>query len=121
VSGTDGVKAPSCLGFQDDKDATCPSGTAADWEYNFKMKRAGTITSLMANAQREAGAGNTNTYRVLVNGVAVMSCTISGATETACQATGSVALVSGDYIQVDFKETTGNAPDGGHKVHVTIN
>jgi hypothetical protein len=50
----------------------------------------------------------------------VISCTITGAAEVACETSGAIPVVDGDFIQVSFNETTGNAPDGGVKTYVTI-
>jgi hypothetical protein len=126
VGGTDGNKAGSCLPHEEGNTAPSGSGncpTGRDFNYAYEVVNAGTITSLWAEAETApGGAANTNitTISVLKNGIAVMSCTITGTTQFACETTGTVAVTTGDFIAVKVDETTGNAADSHWKSYVTI-
>lgn len=53
------------------------------------------------------------------DGTAVLSCTATG-TATACEATGSVGVADGDFLQFRIQETTGNPATVEWKGYVTL-
>jgi hypothetical protein len=112
VTGTDGSKVGKCIGHDENAFANCPVGR--DFTYSYEVAAAGTITSLWAST--DANQAGLTTVNVLKNGSVVMTCT---PTAFACETTGNVSVVAGDFIQVQIDET-GNPPDGGWKAYVLI-
>jgi hypothetical protein len=108
-----------CLGHQEDNHAACPSGTAANFTYNYEVRvAAGTISALWAATDVTPAAGKSWVVNVRKNGTSVLSCTVS-AGETACAASGSVAVTAGDFLQVVLTTANG-AANRKWKTYVTI-
>jgi hypothetical protein len=112
------ANSPICLGHEENNAATCPSGTADNFIYNYKVKAAGTLTSLHVDSSK-AQTGSGATVSVLQNGTAVMSCTVVSG-DTACEASGSVPIAVNDHLQVQVTNNTGAANNAAWKTYVTI-
>jgi hypothetical protein len=89
----------------------------------YDVRTAGTVTALWAETDAPGGT-NVVTITVRKNGSTTagdfISCTVTG-TETACEATGSIAVVDGDFLTVIYKETVGNPADKPAKAYVVLN
>ena len=109
-----------CLGHQDDKNAACPAGTAANFIYNYQVVTPGVLTRLWAELEVAPAVGTAWTVTVRVNGVATtLTCPITAGL-VACESAGAVAVVTGDQVQVLVQETLGNPTNTKFKTYVTF-
>jgi hypothetical protein len=88
--------------------ATCPTGNAANFTYNFVVTSATTISNLYAQFGAAPGTSNTYTAHVRDNGTSVMSCSVTGTTATACSNSTATAVAAGHFIQVQFIRSGGS-------------
>jgi hypothetical protein len=88
-----------------------------NFDIAYKVKAAGTLTSLWAEDDKpQTGSGAT--VSVLLNGTAVVSCTVT-AGDSACETSGSLAIAVNDHLQVRITTNTGGAT-AKWKTYVTI-
>lgn len=89
--------------------ATTAQATRTDAE---SLALAQTIDGMTCKWQVAAGSGATRVCNLMVNGSPAMTCSITGTTQTACNATGTVAVNDNDKLVYEDDPTTGSAPAG---------
>jgi collagen type I alpha len=116
------VATGECLSFAEVNTgaASCPSGTAASFDYNYEVRATGTLDALWAELQTAPGTGKTWTVNVRKNGTSVMSCEITG-TAVTCETSGSVALAAGDFLQVNVTTAAGGSGAASTKWKIIVN
>ena len=109
-----------CLGHQQDANAACPAGSAANFTYNYQVVTPGVLTRLWAELAVAPGTGETWVVTVRVNGAGTtLTCTILTG-QVACEAAGAVAVTTGNQVQVNVTETLGNPTNTAFKTYVTF-
>lgn len=93
-----------------------PGGESATSDNgSFMMNRAGNLTGTRIKSTLAPGAGQTYTYNILKNGVAVESHVLSGASATEVISTSVFSHVAGDHYRVQLV-TSSTAATASHRV-----
>ncbi len=111
-----------CIAHQTSDHANC-AGNVHDFVYTYDVKAAGTISSIWAEINTAPSGTAAWTVTVRKNGLTTagnsLSCTITGPTATACEASGSVAIANGDFLSVQVT-STGSPGNKNWKSYVVI-
>jgi hypothetical protein len=120
LGAVNGAGTGMCLGHQESANATCPAGSAANFTYNYQVVTPGVLTRLWAELADAPAAGTAWTVTVRVNGVATTLTCVIPAGQVACESASTVAVVTGDQVQVLVQETLGNPTNTKFKTYVTF-
>jgi hypothetical protein len=93
-----------------------PGGeSATSDDGSFMLNRAGYLTNIRLKSTLAPGAGQTYTYNILKNGVAVATHVLSGASSTEVISTSVFTHVAGDHYRVQLV-TSATAATASHRV-----